>query len=449
MDGAPAPSPAPAPSVSAADRKLLDAARRGAALLREALDAPFSLKLWDGSIEPLGARPKPGLHLRIASPGVIPNLLRWPSLDKVIRHYAHGRIDLEGGTLIDFAEPFALDKAAKRRLRSLDKAALAKIAWPFLFAKGDHPDASRGFGGDSEGAGRAQGDNKRFIQFHYDVGNEFYQLFLDPEMQYSCAYFPNWDADLETAQQAKLEMVCRKLRLRPGERLLDIGCGWGGLLAHAAVHHGVRGVGVTLSEEQLAFAKQKMARLGVSDRVELHLLDYQELTGTFDKIASVGMYEHIGLSNIPAYFKKAKSLLAEDGLFLNHAISRGAKRKSTRFAKRPEQKALQKYIFPGGELDDIGRTLQEMERAGFEVHDVEGWREHYQRTTRIWCERLTARRAEAERLVGPETYRIWVAYLGGCSLAFQRGSARIFQTLASRSPKGPSPVPPTRADLYR
>ncbi|MEM9725789.1 MAG: class I SAM-dependent methyltransferase [Pseudomonadota bacterium] len=437
-----------APTEPERDDRLLAAARRGVALIREAADLPFSVRLWDGSLEPLGAQPRPGLALRIASPGVLPSLLRGPSLDRLIRHYAHGRIDLEGGTLIDFGQPFALDNKISKRLRAIPKWEMMKALAPFLTARADAPDASRDFGADAEGAGRAQGDNKRFIQFHYDVGNDFYQLFLDPEMQYSCAYFPTWEATLEDAQVAKLDMICRKLRLKPGERMLDIGCGWGGLLAHAAQRYGVKGHGVTLSEEQLAFAQAKMARLGLSEQVTLELRDYQSLSGQYDKIASIGMYEHIGLANISAYFKKARGLLAEDGLFLNHAISRGAKKKKTRFSKRPEQRALQKYIFPGGELDDIGHSVAAMERAGFEIHDVEGWREHYQKTTRIWCERLTERRAEAERLTDPQTYRIWVAYLGGVSLAFQRGSARIFQTLASKSPKGASPTPPSRADLY-
>lgn len=431
------------------NERLLAAARRAIALVREAADLPFSIRLWDGSLEPLGAEAPPDLAIRIASPGVIASLLRGPSLDRLIRHYAHGKIDLEGGTAIDFGQPFALTNKLSKRLKKIDKLALLSALAPFFTLKAERPEASRDFGADAEGAGRAEGDNKRFIQFHYDVGNAFYRLFLDPEMQYSCAYFPSWEASLEEAQTAKLEMICRKLRLRPGERMLDIGCGWGGLLAHAVRHHGVIGHGVTLSEEQLALAQEKMETLGIADRVTLELRDYQSLEGSFDKIASIGMYEHIGAANIPAYFAKVRRLLAEDGLFLNHAISRGAKKKKTRFSKRPEQRALQKYIFPGGELVDIGHSLQAMEQAGFEVHDVEGWREHYQKTTQIWCERLTARRAEAEALVGPETYRIWAAYLGGVSLAFQRGSARIYQTLVSKSPKGPSPVPPSRADLYR
>ena len=430
------------------DRQLA-AARRAIGMVREALDGHFSIRLWDGSLEPLGRDVVPGLAVRINSPGVLPSLLRRPTLDRVIRHYAHGRIDIEGGTLIDIGAPLSGSGGLRKRLRRIDKLVLAKALWPLLIAKGDHPDSGRAFGAGAEGAGRQEGDNKRFIGFHYDVGNEFYRLFLDPEMQYSCAYYPSWEASLEKAQAAKLEMICRKLRLQPGERFLDIGCGWGGLLCHAVRNHGVRGHGVTLSEEQLIFAREKVARAGLSDRITLELVDYQALEGPYDKIASIGMYEHIGIDNIPAYFRKVQTLLADGGLFLNHAISRGAKRKKKRFAKRPEQRALQKYIFPGGELDDIGHTISEMERAGFEVHDVEGWRAHYEKTTRIWCERLTAEREAAERLVGAATYRIWVAYLGGCSLAFRRGSARIFQTLAGKSAKAPPAVPPSRADLYR
>jgi len=242
-------------------------------------------------------------------------------------------------------------------------------------------------------------------------------------------------------------MICRKLRLSEGDRFLDIGCGWGGLLRHAAKHYGVTALGITLSPSQPEEARAGLQADGLSDRATVGIVDYQDLEGQFDKIASVGMYGHIGLSNIPGYFSKIRSLLDSDGLFLNHAISRGGKRKRTRFSKRPEQRALQKYIFPGGELDDIGHTVSEMEIAKLEVHDVEGWRRHCQRTTQFWCKRLSARRTEAELMVGAPTYKL-SANLAGCSFAFQRGSARIFQTLASYSAKGLPPLPPSRADLY-
>jgi len=430
------------------EERTLKAARRLASRIRSQVDAHFSLKLWDGSIEPLGSDVVAGLALKIGSPGVVASLLRRPSLDRLIRHYAKGRIDVEGGSIIDIAEPIAHDRAYRRKFKAIGKRALIRDLSPFLFSKADHPDSTRDFGDAAEGVDRADGDNRRFIQFHYDVGNEFYRLFLDPKMQYSCAHFPDWESTLEQAQVNKIDLICRKLRLGPGDRLLDIGCGWGGLLCHAVQNYGVEGHGVTLSEEQLAFAQAKVERLGIADRVTLHLKDYREMTGKFDKISSVGMYEHIGISNIPSYFQTVRGLLADGGLFLNHAISRGAKRKKTKFSSRPEQRALQKYIFPGGELDDIGNTVSEMEIAGFEVQDVEALRQHYQMTTRVWCQRLYEHRAEAEALVGAETYRIWAAYLGGCSFAFQRGSARLYQTLVSKSPKGFTSVPATRHDIY-
>jgi cyclopropane-fatty-acyl-phospholipid synthase len=270
-------------------------------------------------------------------------------------------------------------------------------------------------------------------------------------MQYSCAYFTDWGNSLEQAQADKLEMTCRKLRLRRGERLLDVGCGWGGLICHAARHHGVSAHGITLSEQQLEFARDKVRRLGLRGRVSVELRDYSDLEDrTYDKIASVGMFEHVGIANYPAYFGKLYSLLRDRGILLNHSIARGAKRSAGHFRRaRPEHRLIQKYIFPGSELDHIGHTLEAMESSNFEVHDVEGWREHYARTARLWCQRLSARADEAVGLVGPERYRLWVAYLAGVSFAFADGSLRIFQVVASKhASKGPSGLPPTRKGLY-
>lgn len=430
-------------------QRQLEAARELVGLIAERLDLDASVRLWDGSLVPLGRAVKNPFVISISGPGVIGSMLRRPTLDTLIRHYVEKRIDFAGGTLIDFGQQ--LNRGGRSAsLKGLSKRALVRTLLPFLFAPADKPVDDHGFKGEITGRSERKRDNKAFVQFHYDLSNEFYALFLDPEMVYSCGYFTDWGNDLATAQRDKLEMICRKLRLKPGERFLDIGCGWGGLVCHAARHYGVMAHGVTLSEEQLAYAREKVKRLGLEGQVSLELKDYMSLTGTYDKIASVGMYEHIGLANIPRYMAKVQSLLSRDGLFLNHAISRRAPKSSWRGRRmRPEQRALAKYIFPGGELDDIGHTVAAMERAGFEVHDVEAWRLHYARTCRLWCERLTAERERAIALVGEEKYRIWVAYLAGVSLAFSRGGARIFQTLASKTAKRPPQLPSTRADLYR
>lgn len=431
----------------AANESQLGAARGVVRELARHLDISASVRLWDGELHPLGSSGADGVTINIASPGVIASLVRRPTLDRLIQLYAHGAIGIEGGTLIDLGAQLG-DASTRKRLKRVSKLQLIKGVWPFLFARGERLGEARGFSGDETGEARRQEQNRDYIQFHYDVGNDFYRLFLDPEMQYSCAYFTGWGNSLETAQRDKLDMICRKLRLREGDRFLDIGCGWGGLVCHAAQEYGVHAHGVTLSKAQATAARERIAAKGLGGRVTVEIKDYADLTGTYDKIASIGMCEHIGIANMPLYMAKVRGLLAADGLFLNHAISRRAKKHGTRFAKRPEQRALLKYIFPGGELDDIGHTVAAMEQAGFEVHDVEAWRQHYAATTRLWCERLTARRDEAVALAGEMTYRIWVAYLAGCSLAFSRGSARIFQTLVSKSAKGAAPLPPTRADLY-
>ena len=431
----------------ASDSRALEAARRLCREVGARIGARLSVELWDGSVVPLGADVHPTLRIRIAGPGVLGTLLRRPTLENLLRQYATGQLDVRGG------DPFALwevlrEKRARTGYRALRKRELIGAALPFLFVPRPKRVPTPSYAGDETGASkRDEGD---FIRFHYDLGNDFYALFLDPHMQYTCAYFPSWDASLETAQEAKLEMICRKLQLQPGDRFLDIGCGWGGLLCYAAKRYGVVAHGVTLSPEQASFARARAAEQGLADRVTIELRSYADLDMEFDKISSIGMAEAVGVANLPAYFAKVRSLLRDRGLFLNHAITRRAKRRRRAFARlRPEQHLLQKYIFPGGELDDLGHSVALMEAHGFEVHDVEGWRDHYARTTRLWSQRLAAQEERAVALVGRERFRIWVAYLAGVSFALGDGSARIYQTLASRHrAKGPSGMPPTRAGLY-
>jgi cyclopropane-fatty-acyl-phospholipid synthase len=428
----------------------LAAARDLAGEVARLLDLDAHVRLWDGSRIPLGREVTGPFEIVVASPGAIGSLVRWPTLDTLIRRYVAKDIDFTGGTLIDLG--LQLERRGRAiRGRDLDLPGLLWRLRPFLLAYPGAADAAHAFEGEAVKRARSVADNEAFVRFHYDLSNDFYALFLDPEMVYSCAYFTDWENDLATAQTDKLEMICRKLRLAPGHRLLDVGCGWGGLVCHAARHHGVTATGITLSEEQLDYARDKVGRLGLAERVELRHADYRDVTGTFDRIASIGMYEHIGRANIDGYMRKIRALLAEDGVFLNHAIAHRAPKPTLtgRRRLRPEQRAIVRYIFPGGELDDIGHSIRAMERAGFEVHDVEAWREHYARTCQLWCERLTAEKTRAINLVGEEKYRIWAAYLAGCSLAFRRGTLRIFQTLVTKTAKRRSPLPPTRADLYR
>ena len=426
----------------------ISSAKRLLRHLGELLKADLSVRLWNGDLVPLGPAPSDSLALAIRTPDALTRLLHWPRFTTLIDLLAAGDVDIEGGTLLDIAARRG-EMNTKGLFRRMDKRLLLGSLLPFAFSRTRPERPHHAFDGaisDRDEAGR---DNKALIQFHYDLSNAFYALFLDPERQYSCAYFPSWDASLEEAQQAKLDMICRKLRLQPGERFLDIGCGWGGLVCHAARHYGVTAHGVTLSQAQFDFVTARISALGLAERITIELKDYRELEGSFDKIASIGMFEHVGIDNHPTYFRKLHGLLRPRGLLLNHAIARPAKRDDRSFRrKRAEYAALTKYIFPGGELDHIGMSLANMERHGFEVHDVEGWREHYARTCRIWCERLYANREAAVAETGEAKTRLWLIYLAGCALAFERGAVGIFQTLSSRKAKGPSGLPPTRADLY-
>ncbi|MFD2249023.1 cyclopropane-fatty-acyl-phospholipid synthase [Pseudochelatococcus lubricantis] len=428
--------------------KRLTAIRRLLAHVAEKAPVDLAVRLWNGEIVPLGAGAAGDVAVVIRSPEAISRLVRSPRLPTLVELLGAGDIDIEGGTLFDLAA--RRGTAGKRLWKQLDKGLLVRSLLPFVFGGGKAEGAGSFAYSGEQTAKDAQGrDNKALVQFHYDVSNAFYQLFLDAEMQYSCAYFPTWETGIEEAQQAKLHMICRKLRLQPGERFLDIGCGWGGLICHAARHYGVKAHGVTLSQAQFDHVRGKIADLGLQDRVTVELKDYRELDGEFDKIASIGMFEHVGLDNHAAYFGKLHSLLRPRGLLLNHAITRPAKKSQRAFRrKRPEYAAIIDYIFPGAELDHIGGTVSSIERHGFEVHDVEAWREHYARTTRLWCERLVANRDKAIAEVGEAKTRLWLLYLAGVSLGFERGTIGIFQTLASKRARGLSGLPPTRADLY-
>jgi cyclopropane-fatty-acyl-phospholipid synthase len=423
--------------------------KRLLAEIHRRLQPGFGFRLWDGSTIP-ESWPAEGLMLAIADEGAVAALLKGPNVTTFANLWAAARIDIENGTIFDLVQ--RRPKGRTRELRkSLASITTLRALAPFLFVPRGGPWPLEAIGRDRESDG-SETENTRNIAYHYDVSNAFYALWLDSDMVYTCAYFHEWSDDLDTAQRQKLDMTCRKLRLQPGETLLDIGSGWGSLACHAAEYYGVDTLGVTLSEEQVALAREKAEQRGLGRRVTFEKRDYALLEGEgrFDKIVSVGMFEHVGLANFENYFKTVDRLLKPGGLYLHHAITRpGGSHAARTGKKRPEFQALTRYIFPGGELDYLGRTITNLELAGFEVRDVECWREHYQRTTRFWHDRLRARWDEAVAEVGETTARVWLAYLAACSITFERNNAGVYQTLSMKRVRGPSGLPPTRGDLYR
>jgi cyclopropane-fatty-acyl-phospholipid synthase len=285
--------------------------------------------------------------------------------------------------------------------------------------------------------------DRRAISHHYDVGNDFYEIVLGPSMVYSCAY---WEAagkgaTLESAQRDKLELICRKLGLTPGQRLLDVGCGWGSLAMHAAREHGATVVGVTLSQEQAVYARKRVADEGLADRVEIRVQDYRDVAdGPYDAIASVGMAEHVGAERYLDYASDLYALLKPGGRLLNHQIARRPQRDESRYRA---DEFIDAYVFPDGELAPIGTTVTQLERAGFEVRDVEAIREHYARTLRRWVGNLEADWDRAVRLSGPGRARVWRLYMAASALAFERNRIGVNQVLAVRTPEsGVSGLPP-------
>ncbi len=428
----------------------LKAAHEFLSHLAEKIELPLFIRLWDGSVVPAATTSEPHIGISISSPGVISSLIRRPTLDNLLRHFALKHIDYHGADFYSFLEKLRMDKSRKK-LKSLSKWQAFKALKAFAFGKGESTEVEHCYRGDEIGHKREQAENKDFIQFHYDLSNDFYKLFLDPQMVYSCAYFTDWNNSLEQAQFDKLDMICKKLMLQPGEKFLDIGCGWGALVCHAAEHYGVKAHGITLSEEQLALANEKIKERGLEGRVTVELKDYAYLTDQFDKIASIGMVEHVGIANMGKYMETVNKLLPDGGLFLCHGITRRAKLTKKKFTKmRPERRLLAKYIFPGGELDHLGHMLECMEAHKFEVHDVEGWRDHYALTCKLWCKKLSENEAAAIQMVGEEKYRLWILYLAGVSFAIQDGSACIYQTIGRKhGSKGLSGMPGTRVHLYR
>ena len=422
--------------------------RAARALIKEAakhLQSDLSVELWNGEILPLGPNARSDVRAVVRSPGAVRQMLRKPGVMTVFELYADGQLDVVGGTPLEASR--RLDHSRSLRLKkNIKRSTVIKCALPFLLG-GKPAKAVSGFEGEVQSDAQRGRADKQFIQFHYDVSNAFYALFLDPEMVYSCGYFATRDVSLEDAQIAKLDRICQKLRLKPGDRLLDIGCGWGGLICHAAANYSAVCHGVTLSQSQFDFAAAKIARLGLGDKIKLELKDYRAIDpgARYDKIAQVEMFEHVGLDNHDKHFEWIRQLLEPRGLYFHQASTRVATKDPAKFRQLTGyMKVITRHIFPGGEMDHIGMTATNLERHGFEVHDIEGLREHFQATLEHWVARLHARREEAIAEIGPQKTRMWLLYLTMCARGFERGGINLFQVVASNRRAGSAGLPLVR-----
>jgi cyclopropane-fatty-acyl-phospholipid synthase len=408
----------------------------------------LALRLWNGATVRVGADSgvqESRFALVFCNPEAVATAILGRDPLRLAEAYFRGDLDIEG----DFFAALALKDHLQELQMSVGEqigAAAAAVRLRALNAHLRHPRIRWTPSHGPAVKAHSKAENRDAIHFHYDVSNEFYALWLDRAMVYSCGYFERPDVGIDAAQEAKLEHICRKLSLRPGERFLDIGCGWGALVIHAAQRHGVRAHGVTLSLQQLKLARERIAWAGLEDRVSVELMDYRDLQGEslYDKVASVGMFEHVGLKNLPVYFSTVHRLLKPHGLFLNHGITHDAdgweKSLSTEFINR--------YVFPDGQLDNISNVQHAMERARFEIADVEALRPHYALTLRQWVARLERNRARALQYVNEATYRVWRLYMAACALEFEQGGIGIYQVLAGKRAAGNLPLPLTRRYLY-
>ena len=424
------------------------------ALFGEPGQRTFDVRFWDGTVD-RGANPNSPYTLVLNRPAALRRMLLPPNELSIVEAFIAGDVDIDGS--MEAASNLA--EQIGGRLRS--PLAIARLVRMVLGLPGQAEDdlADTRFPEHARKLGPRHTPvrDAAAIQFHYDVGNDFYKLWLDRRMVYSCAYFTSRDETLENAQAAKLDLICRKLRLKPGERLLDIGCGWGGLIMHAAEHYGVDATGITLSENQAALARERIKKAGLSDRCRVEIRDYRTLTESdgYDKISSVGMVEHVGLTHLPVYFASAYRALKPGGLFMNHGIVSLGEARPRSVGERIFRKFwradafIDKYVFPDGKLTATHSVVSAAEGAGFEVRDMESLREHYAMTLRHWVRSLEEKAEDAKSLVGDHTFRVWRLYMAASANAFSTAAINIVQTvLAKPDARGKSNIPLTREDLY-
>jgi cyclopropane-fatty-acyl-phospholipid synthase len=398
-------------------------------------DLPIAVRAYDGS--QLGPADAPATLL-IRSPNVFRRLVTAPGELGLGRAYVSGELDVEGDlyAALTALRDWIPDLRAFGARQWADVLALAGTS---LARSGLKPLPIPSEEVHLRGVRHSKERDAAAIAHHYDVSNAFYRIVLGPSMTYSCAVWEREDVTLEDGQAAKYELVSRKLSLEPGMRLLDVGCGWGGMVLHAAANHGVRAVGVTLSRRQAEWAEKAVAEAGVADRVEIRYQDYRDVRdGPFDAISSIGMFEHVGLSQLRVYFGGLRRLLRPGGRLLNHGIARPPNAGRTRF--QPNS-FIDRYVFPDGELHELGSVVSTMQGTGFEVRHLESLREHYALTLRAWVRNLENGWDEAVAEVGPGRARVWRLYMAASALNFEAGRTQVHQVLAIRPDDGRSGLP--------
>jgi cyclopropane-fatty-acyl-phospholipid synthase len=428
---------------------MADAASRLRSLAEQVLGTPLPMRVraWDGSLD--GPPDAPALVIR--NRRALRRMLFKPGELGLARAWVAGDLDIEGDlyTTLEMMAGLVWERGEDARtliqaVRDPEVRAAArellKLAGPPVPPAPPREEIRR-----PRRRLHTRRTDKRAISHHYDVGNDFYEIVLGPSMVYSCAYWED-GGTLETAQRDKLELVCAKLGLTAGTRLLDVGCGWGSMAIHAAREHGVHAVGITLSQEQAAYARKRVADEGLTDRVEIRVQDYRDVVdGPFDAISSIGMAEHVGAERYLEYARQLYALLEPGGRLLNHQIARRPQRDESAYEVDP---FIDAYVFPDGELAPLGTTVTQLERAGFEVRDVESIREHYARTLRRWVVNLEAQRNRAVRLAGPGRTRVWQLYMAACALAFERNRIGVNQVLAIRTPESGGSGLPLRPRVW-
>ncbi|WP_026354133.1 SAM-dependent methyltransferase [Massilia niastensis] len=388
--------------------------------LRSKLSLPLRVELWNGEQFELSSE-TPRVTIRVPDPSAL-RYLRSPSLYSLGRAYVEGAIEVKGraADIIDVGNALAASGVATERPRS-------RLGDKFRLTHTRERDAEA-------------------IRYHYDVSNEFYAAWLDPGMVYSCAYFEDGDEDLATAQTRKIDHILKKIDLRPDQTLLDIGCGWGALVLRAAERFGARCIGITLSENQAALARERVARAGLRDRIEIRLQDYRDVGGSFDRITSVGMFEHVGVQHLPDYFSQVRALLARDGVVMNHGIT--TTNVDNGASPYGGGQFIDEYVFPHGELAHLSTVIRAMQEGGLEVRDVENLRRHYARTCAIWTDNFENNAERIRTLTDAKRFRIWHVYLAGCAYAFAHDRISLYQIVCGKAGSDPEQLPWSRRYMY-